>query len=112
MATAMEDGATFTQHEITRSCKPDVASVRNELKSIWPEILEVITMDKEYSEADVAMTWLRKLLVGNVPNGKINRGVGIVMLYRELKPVRTPEEDLGIYVIAWCLEIVSPKPVF
>jgi len=84
-----------------------VEDVTAELKAIWPNILDLITAQTDLLEPSASLKYLRHLLEENVPHGKHERAVTGCLFYRQLRPVRTPEEDYDTYIVGWCLEIVS-----
>lgn len=49
--------------------------------------------------------WLRRLLEYNVPCGKLNRGLSVVINYRLLKPDANEQSLQQARLLGWCLEL-------
>jgi hypothetical protein len=81
--------------------------IRAQLRATWPALLEEIVNNPDFADIPQATVWLDHVLQNNVPFGKGARGTAVVLFYREFRPIRTAEEDANIYILAWCIEIVS-----
>jgi len=81
--------------------------IREAFVDTWPQLVQDMVSDSEYSPIKRSMDWLEKVLQKNVPLGKQNRGLAVVHFYRELKEERSVEEDKLSCILGWCIEIMQ-----
>lgn len=88
---------------------------REELESIaFNETFHRIRRDLIASERNEevveALKWFDKVIMYNVPNGKKNRGMAVVMSYRKLatpSDLVNPDNLEAARIIGWCVELLQ-----
>lgn len=76
--------------------------------AVFPELVSLLC-DKELKDRELspAAEWFQEVLQYNVPHGKKNRGLFVVLAYKHLVKCPT-EEDLHIArVLGWCIELLQ-----
>lgn len=92
----------------SQSKKARVDSELEKFDEVFPELVELlVNPGLKDSEIQDANKWFREVLEYNVPHGKKNRGMFVVMAYRFL--VQNPmEEDIRIArILGWCIEMLQ-----
>lgn len=80
-----------------------------ELMGIWPDIVRDLTEYAKKYESKTAPKWFAKSLQYNVPNGKKNRGLALVLAFKMLaKSDEINEENLRLaQTLGWCVEMLQ-----
>ncbi|XP_012058307.1 PREDICTED: farnesyl pyrophosphate synthase-like [Atta cephalotes] len=80
-----------------------------QLMAVWPDIIRDIKEAVENFDIPDVAKWLKKLLQYNVPQGKKNRGLGLVYTYKFLVPSdQLTEENIRLArILAWCMELMQ-----
>lgn len=78
-----------------------------EFLAVFPDIVRDLTDGSKHTDVPEAPKWLAKVLQYNVPSGKKNRGLALVLSYKLLEdPSRqTPENIRLANIMGWCVEM-------
>lgn len=81
--------------------------------AVFPDIVRDLTDAGRHTDIPEVTKRFVKVLQYNVPNGKKNRGLGVVAAYKLLEdPENLTEENVRrANVLGWCVEMVSGGPV-
>lgn len=76
---------------------------------VWPDIVRDLTEYAKKYETQTAPKWFAKSLQYNVPNGKKNRGLALVLAFKMLaKNGEVTEENLRLaQTLGWCVEMLQ-----
>ncbi|XP_025203481.1 farnesyl pyrophosphate synthase-like, partial [Melanaphis sacchari] len=77
--------------------------------AVFPEIVNDLTDNDLNLDVPDVSKWLEKLLRYNVPSGKNNRGLTLVLSFKMLSSpsVQTNENLKLSYILGWCVEILQ-----
>lgn len=76
--------------------------------AIWPDLVRDLTEYANKYETTTAAKWFAKSLQYNVPNGKKNRGLALVLAYKMLAQNEITEESLRLaQCLGWCVEMLQ-----
>lgn len=80
-----------------------------EFMGVWPDLVRDLTEYAKQYESNAAPKWFSKSLQYNVPNGKKNRGLALVLAYKMLAPAsELTEENLRLaQTLGWCVEMLQ-----
>lgn len=99
--------------KVSNNRQKEYASFRNYFDEIVqflcdsPDNIEmnIIENDNLIKPIPVVQEWLRRLLEYNVPCGKLNRGLSVVINYRLLQPNANEQSLQQARLLGWCLEL-------
>lgn len=76
---------------------------------IWPDLVRDLTDYAKKFETNTAAKWFARSLQYNVPNGKKNRGLAVVLSYKMLAPSgELTEENMRLaQYLGWCVEMLQ-----
>lgn len=76
---------------------------------VWPDLVRDLTDYAKKYETKSAANWFAKSLQYNVPNGKKNRGLVVVLAYKMLTENKNlTEENLRLaQCLGWCVEMLQ-----
>lgn len=79
-----------------------------EFMAVFPDIVRDLTDAGRHTDIPSVTKRYAKVLQNNVPNGKKNRGLSVVLAYKLLeKPENiTPESVRLAIILGWCVEMV------
>uniref|UniRef100_A0A1B6E8U3 Farnesyl pyrophosphate synthase n=1 Tax=Clastoptera arizonana TaxID=38151 RepID=A0A1B6E8U3_9HEMI len=82
---------------------------RREFMAIFPDIVRDLTESGKILDVPDVTKWYSRLLQYNVPGGKKNRGLAMVLGYKMFaKPeLQTPEHIRKVHIMAWCIEMLQ-----
>ncbi|KAK6630583.1 hypothetical protein RUM43_014568 [Polyplax serrata] len=80
-----------------------------EFMAIFPDLVRSITDSIGHRDGPELAKWCAKVLQYNVPGGKKNRGLALVLTYKLLKSKLTKDEIFLAQVMGWCIEILQAK---
>ena len=79
--------------------------------AVWPDLVRDLTDYAKKFETNTAAKWFAKSLQYNVPNGKKNRGLVLVLAYKMLAQNNggeVTEENLQLaQTLGWCVEMLQ-----
>lgn len=77
--------------------------------AVFPDIVRDLTDTDHNLDVPDVTKWLAKLLQYNVPGGKKNRGLALVLSYKMLAsgPEQTDKNLRLAYILGWCVEILQ-----
>ncbi|VVC29940.1 Hypothetical protein CINCED_3A000903 [Cinara cedri] len=77
--------------------------------AVFPDVVRDLTDTGRNLDVPDVTKWLSKLLQYNVPGGKKNRGLALVLSYKMLcSPSELTDENLRLsYILGWCVEILQ-----
>ncbi|XP_077294514.1 farnesyl pyrophosphate synthase isoform X2 [Arctopsyche grandis] len=78
-----------------------------EFMAVFPDIVRDLTEAGKHMDVPEASKWLAKVLQYNVPGGKKNRGLALVVSYKQLQDPKnlTPENIKLAVIMGWCVEM-------
>ncbi|KAH3887522.1 farnesyl pyrophosphate synthase-like [Dreissena polymorpha] len=80
----------------------------DEFDSLFPELVNnLLQSGLKDPEISAACEWFKEVLQYNVPHGKKNRGMFVVMAYKFLVPKPTEENIQLARVLGWCIEMLQ-----
>ena len=99
--------------ETNNNTEREEAKAFNE--ALDPFVADVTSLDivdiqsgKEAKEVSVALAWFREAIYYNLPHGKRNRGLAVVMTHKILSQHYHQEPDLRrARMIGWCIEMLQ-----
>lgn len=98
-------------HDVPLATQRSAASKdeQRDFMSIWPDLVRDLTDYAKKYETNAAPKWFSKSLQYNVPNGKKNRGLALVLAYKMLAPPsELTEENLRLaQTLGWCVEMLQ-----
>lgn len=76
---------------------------------VWPDMVRDLADYSKKYEVNMAPKWFAKSLQYNVPNGKKNRGLALVLAYKMLaQNSELTEENLRLaHCLGWCVELLQ-----
>ncbi|XP_046662287.1 farnesyl pyrophosphate synthase-like isoform X2 [Homalodisca vitripennis] len=82
---------------------------RREFMAVFPDIVRDLTETHRQTEIPDVTKWYSKVLQYNVPGGKKNRGLALILAYRMLAPqsAQTPEKIREAQIMGWCIEMLQ-----
>ncbi|CRK95499.1 CLUMA_CG008968, isoform A [Clunio marinus] len=88
------------------------AASKDELRdfmAVWPDLVRDLTEYTKKYETNSAAKWYAKSLQYNVPNGKKNRGLALVLAFKMLSQGKElSEENLKLaQCLGWCVEMLQ-----
>lgn len=98
-------------HDVPLAAQRSAAS-KDELREfmgIWPDLVRDLTEYAKKFQTNSAPKWFAKSLQYNVPNGKKNRGLALVLAYKMLaQSSELTEENLRLaQTLGWCVEMLQ-----
>ncbi|XP_071439588.1 farnesyl pyrophosphate synthase-like [Hetaerina americana] len=80
-----------------------------EFMAVFPDVVRDLTDAGRHLDVPDATKWFAKVLQYNVPTGKKNRGLAMVLSYRLLaSPDELTEENLKLArILGWCVELLQ-----
>lgn len=97
----------FTElvHELTQpTAQPSPSSDQNNNDDPCSPISATYPLASE-QQLSVVNAWIESMLAYNVPHGKLNRGLSLVINYRHLVPDAGERELRQARVLGWCMEM-------
>lgn len=84
-----------------------------EFMAIFPDLVRDLTDAGRHTDIPEITKWYSKILQYNVPSGKKNRGLALVLAYKMFEnPQKLTEENLQLaHVLGWCVEMVTRSPI-
>lgn len=71
-------------------------------------IFDDIRQEKEAKEISVALAWFRESIYYNLPHGKRNRGLAVIMTHKILSETYKQKADMKrARMIGWCIEMLQ-----
>nr|QAX24807.1 farnesyl diphosphate synthase 2 [Matsumurasca onukii] len=82
---------------------------RRDFMAVFPDIVRDLTETHRQNEIPEVTKWYSKILQYNVPGGKKNRGLALVLAYRMLtsSDAQTPDKIRDVQVMGWCIEMLQ-----
>jgi len=82
---------------------------RRDFMAVFPDIVRDLTETHRQTEIPDVTKWYSKVLQYNVPGGKKNRGLALILAYRMLAPAdtQTPERIREAQNMGWCIEMLQ-----
>lgn len=83
----------------------------DKFRSYFSTIVDSLCENKQQSSSSsfpnisIVSDWCRKMLDYNVPEGKLNRGLSVVISYRILCPTANENEMNQARLLGWCMEM-------
>ena len=76
--------------------------------AVFPDVVRDLTDIGLYSDIPQVSKWYAKVLQYNVPTGKKNRGLALVLAYKMIeKPANLTDDNLKLaMILGWCVEMV------
>lgn len=72
------------------------------------EVVDARSTDIQAKELNVALAWFREAIYYNLPHGKRNRGLAVVMTHKILSEHYKQRSDLRrARIIGWCIEMLQ-----
>ncbi|RZF44795.1 hypothetical protein LSTR_LSTR000747 [Laodelphax striatellus] len=80
---------------------------KREFMAVFPDIVRDLTDAGRHLDIPEATKWYAKVLQYNVPGGKKNRGLALVLGYKHLAKSSdlTPENIRLAHILGWCVEL-------
>ncbi|XP_054277553.1 farnesyl pyrophosphate synthase-like [Macrosteles quadrilineatus] len=82
---------------------------RRDFMAVFPDIVRDLTETHRQTEIPDVTKWYAKVLQYNVPGGKKNRGLALVLAHRMLvsSDALTPEKIRDTHIMGWCIEMLQ-----
>jgi len=82
---------------------------RRDFMAVFPDIVRDLTETHRQTEIPDVTKWYSKVLQYNVPGGKKNRGLALVLAYRMLvsSEALTPDKTRDTQIMGWCIEMLQ-----
>lgn len=97
----------FKEKDLTLLYKRNI----EEFDAIFPLVVDSLINDNDVQDKNIKDVFIRfkKILETNVPNGKKNRGLTVVISYKLLaNPKDLIEENIKLaHILGWCIEIMQ-----
>ncbi|XP_021355012.1 farnesyl pyrophosphate synthase-like isoform X2 [Mizuhopecten yessoensis] len=76
-----------------------------EFDAVFTDLVEgLVNQGKQHKEISAAVDWFKEVCLYNVPFGKKNRGLSVVMTYKRINTDATESELRQARVLGWCVE--------
>ena len=86
-----------------------ISDEKRDFMAVFPGLVRNVIEHVEKLKCYDAAKWFERVLQYNIPHGKSNRGLRIVLTYKALvsKEQLTPENILLVQYLGWCVEMLQ-----